>query len=194
MTIQSLAVALAVALVLGAVAVWLSATAGRLDRLHIRLATAQASLERQLVERAAAAADVAHCGALDPAAAVLLLTAADAARDAARARRGSAAGPAGRNAAESALSVDLRAVLGVPEAVDQAWRHHGAPPLLVDLAAACDRVRLARRFHDDLAARARAVRRRRIVRWAHLAGHAVWPVVLDLDDEPPGALLARLDS
>ncbi len=182
MTAQLLAGSLAALLVLGAVTVWLSSTAGRLDRMHIRLATAQASLDRQLVDRAAAAAAVAHSGVLDPAASVLLLAAAESARQAA---------PAERETAESALSADLRAVLGDAEAVQHVWRSASHRPLLVELAAACDRVRLARRFHDDLVARTQAMRRRRVVRLARLAGRAVWPVLVGLDDEPPQALLSR---
>ena len=184
MTAQIVAVVLAVVLVLGLVTVWLSSTAGRLDRLHIRLATAQVSLDRQLVDRAAAAAQVAHSGALDPAASVLLLGAAESARQ---------TGP-DRDAAESALSADLRAVLGAEESVDAAWRHESVRPLLIELAACCDRVRLARRFHDDLVTRTQAVRHRRVVRLVRLAGHAAWPVVVHLDDDPPPALLARADG
>ena len=184
MTAQIVAVVLAVVLVLGLVTVWLSSTAGRLDRLHIRLATAQASLDRQLVDRSAAAAEVAHSGALDPAGSVLLLGAAESARQ---------AGP-DREVAESALSADLRAVLGAEDAVDAAWRHESVRPLLIELAACCDRVRLARRFHDDLVTRTQAVRHRRVVRLVRLAGHAAWPVVVDFDDEPPQALLARADG
>jgi len=189
-TTQTVVVMLAAVLVLGTVGVWLSATAGRLDRMHMRIAHAQASLERQLVERAAATADVAHSGALDPAAAVLLLAAADAARDAARHNPGHGAGHPVRAEAESALSVDLRAVLGDGLTAESAWADDTARPLLVDLAAACDRVRLARGFHDDLVLRTRAVRCRPVVRWAHLAGHAAWPAVLDFDDESPTALLS----
>ncbi len=184
---------LAVVLVLGLVTVWLSSTAGRLDRLHIRLATAQASLDRQLVDRAAATADVAHSGVLDPAGAVLLLGAADAARQAA----GDLARPDGqrrREAAESVLSVDLRAVLGSHDAVAAAWAVSAGRPLLLELAAACDRVRLARRFHDDLVTRTQAVRRRPVVRWVRLAGHAAWPAEADLDDAAPEALLALADG
>ena len=127
---------------------------------------------------------MAHSGALDPAASVLLLGAAETAR-----QSGS-----DREVAESALSVDLRAVLGAQESVDAAWRHVSVRPLLVELAACCDRVRLARRFHDDLVARTQAVRQRPVVRLVRLAGHAAWPVVVDLDDDPPPALLARADG
>lgn len=192
MSAEILAVVLGCLLVVGTLGVLLSTTAGRLDRLHIRLAAAQASLDRQLVDRAAAAADVAHSGALDPAGSVLLLAAADAARQATT-RSARTGDVHGRDAAESALSADLRAVLGDFDAVTAAWRAQAARPLLVELAEACDRVRLARRFHDDLGARTRAMRQRRLVRWLHLAGHAAWPVVVGLDDEPPAALLAVAD-
>ncbi len=181
MSAANLAVALAVVLVLVGVTVLLSSVAGRLDRLHIRLATAQASLDRQLVDRAAATAAVAHSGVLDPAAAVVLLAAAEQARSATGGER---------EAAESALSMDLRAVLDDPLAVETWLADPGAGPLLVELAASCDRVRLARRFHDDLVARTLAVRDRWLVRTARLAGHAPRPAAQAIDDVPPEALSA----
>jgi len=189
---QGAVIVLCCLLVVGVLVVMLSSIAGRLDRLHIRLATTHASLNRQLIDRAAATADVAHSGALDSACSVLLLAAADTARHAATqaAQRGDVWG---RDDVESALSVDLRAVLGRPDAVAAAWHSKTARPLLVELAESCDRGRLARRFHDDLTARTAAVRRQRLVRLLHLAGHAAWPVVVELDDEPPAALLVAAD-
>lgn len=193
MSAQTVAIALGCLLALVLVAVWLSTTASRLDRLHIRLATAQASLDRQLVDRAAATADVAHSGALDPAGSLLLLAAADAARQA-TGRSARTGDVHARDAAESALSFDLRAVFGDAAAVASAWRTEAARPLLVELAETCDRVQLARRFHDDLGARTRAARSRLLVRWMRLAGHASWPVVVGLDDVPPAALLVAADK
>jgi len=181
MSAAGLAVALAVLLVLAGIVVLLSSVAGRLDRLHIRLATAQASLDRQLVDRAAATAAVGHAGVLDPAASVVLLAAAEHARS---------APPVDRAAAESALSVDLRAVFRDAEAVEGWVAHPDAGPLLVELAASCDRVRLAHRFHDDLVVRTLAVRSRWLVRTAHLAGHAPRPALVELDDAAPEALTA----
>ncbi len=35
---------------------------------------------------------------------------------------------------------------------------------------------------------AQRVRRKRVVRWAHLAGHAAMPHTVEIDDEPPAAL------
>ena len=49
------------------------------------------------------------------------------------------------------------------------------------------RVQLARRFHNDAVAQALRVRRKRVVRWARLAGHASLPVMVEIDDSvPPG--------
>lgn len=171
-------------LALGALTVSLSWTAGRLDRLHIRLATAHASLDRHLVDRAACTTRLAVSGMLDPAASLLLLDAASQVRDGDRA------------AGESRLSQTLRTVLGEDEvaalwcAVDDDGS--GGRDLLADLAAACDRVRLASAFHTDLVVRTARQRRRRLVRWLRLAGHAPWPRVEPLDVAPPEALLDRV--
>ena len=59
--------------------------------------------------------------------------------------------------------------------------------LLARLVAASHRVRLARRFHNDAVAQALRVRRKPVVRWARLAGHASLPVMVEIDDSvPPG--------
>lgn len=174
-------------LALGALTVSLSWTAGRLDRMHIRLATAHASLDRHLVDRAACTTGLAVSGVLDPAASLLLL-------DAASQVRG---GAGDRAAGESTLSQTLRTVLGEDE-VAALWRALdgeegvGARTLLADLAAACDRVRLASAFHTDLVVRTSRQRRRPLVRWLHLAGHAPWPRVEPLDVAPPQALLDQV--
>ena len=59
-----------------------------------------------------------------------------------------------------------------------------------ELAADCRKVELARRFHNDVVASARALRSRRRVRWLGLAGRAPAPRAVDLDDDPPPALVA----
>lgn len=166
----------------GALTVLLSWTAGRLDRLHIRLATAHASLDRHLVDRAACTTALAVSGVLDSAASLLLLDAAQQVR----------MGHLGRAAGESALSQTLRTVLG-EEQVAALWEEadEGGRALLTDLAAACDRVRLASAFHTDLVTRTSRQRRRRLVRWLHLAGRAPWPRAERLDVTPPDALLDR---
>jgi hypothetical protein len=50
-------------------------------------------------------------------------------------------------------------------------------------------VRFAARFRDELVTRTLQMRRRRLVRWLHLAGHAPWPTRFILDDAPPSGLL-----
>ncbi|MGH3424243.1 MAG: hypothetical protein ACRDO8_05920 [Nocardioidaceae bacterium] len=172
-------------LVVGALTVVLSWTAGRLDRMHIRLATAQASLDRQLVDRVACVRGVATSGVLDPASALVSIDAAEAAH--------AAVGQADRAGAESTLSAVLRTILGDHAAYAELWQacDEAQRELLTDLGDACDRVRLAHRFQHDLVDRTAAMRRRVLVRALHLAGHAPWPTGLTFDDEPPAALTRR---
>ncbi len=174
-----LAATAVLALVLLAVA--LSATAGRLDRLHRRVESGVVALDAVLLRRAAAAARLARAGVLDPASAVLLAGAADAAA--------AAASPAARERAESDLSRLLRAAL-TEETTGVLARDPDGAAALADLAAACERVVLARRFANDAAVRAQQVHRKRLVRWARLAGRAAVPETVELDDEPPPALAA----
>lgn len=55
------------------------------------------------------------------------------------------------------------------------------------LAQACVRVQMARRFHNDAVAQTQRVRRKRVVRWARLAGRAPLPQMIEFDDAvPPG--------
>lgn len=173
--------ALVLVLVVGAVAVVLSWTAGRLDRMHIRLTTAHASLDRQLIDRSATVRDLAVSGAVDPAATLVLVEAADVAR---------AAGTDEREAAESELSRLLRAVLGDPTDATEIWDRadDGHRELLADLVASCERVRYAHRFHNDLVSRTQQFRRRPVVRAFRLAGRAPWPLPFVVDDTPPAGL------
>jgi hypothetical protein len=178
-----LAVLLLVVLLLGLATVVLSWTAGRHDRLHIRLATARASLHLQLSDRIAATMRVASSPALDPASALVLLAAAEEAR--------SGNGTARHEEAESALSQTLRAVFGDLEEVRLLCAESDEPDrsALRDLAGTCERVRFAAHFHDQLCTRTVAMRRRLLVARLHLAGHAPWPTRFVFDDEPPQGLL-----
>ncbi len=173
---------LLVVLIVGTAIVGLSWTAGRLDRLHIRLATARASLDRQLADRVATTMRVAAVEPTDPAAAVLLAGAAEEARTAA------ASGES--EIRQSALSQALRAVLDDSTSA-ALWRDADDVDrsALRDLANCCERVRLACHFHADLVARTADMRRRRLVRWFRLAGRAPWPEAYVIDDRPPLALL-----
>lgn len=174
-------IAIAAVVVLLALGSWLSWTAQRLDRMHHRLEVARGSLETQLLRRSGAALELGTSGALDPARSLVLVDAASHARSV----------PAEeRESAESDLSEALRAVF---RDADEVRALHADPEvgvLLDELAGACRKAELARRFHNDVVTSSRALRSRRRVRWLRLAGHAPAPVTVDLDDQPPVALVA----
>ncbi len=157
---------------------YLSFAAGRLDRLHHRVESSRAVLDARLAERSAAAGELAASGLLDPASSLLLTEAAHAARE---------ARPEEREMAESALTAAAAAVLS-PEATRELERTEAGRALLADLAAACTRAVLARRFHNDAVAQALRVRRKRVVRSFRLAGHAEAPTTVELDDGVPPSL------
>lgn len=168
--------------VLVAIALYLSWTAGRLDRLHARLDASRAALDAQLLRRASVAQELATSGVLDPAASIVLYQAAHAARQAEEEQR---------EVAESELSQALRAVFGEPEQVEELKAAPGGEEAAQELAAAVRRAPMARRFHNDSVRAARALRRHRKVRWFRLAGHAPFPMAFEMDDEPPVALADR---
>lgn len=164
-------VVMAVPVVAAAVLVglWCWWTAGRLDRMHLRVEAARASLHTQLQHRASVATELAIDGLGDPASAVLLLEAARAARE------GEGEGE-GEWIAESELTAVLLA-LDLPD--------RGEEPLVGDLTDAARKAAMARRIHNDVAATTQRLHRRRRVRWFHLAGRAVVPAMIDFDDRPP---------
>ena len=138
-------------------------TAGRVDRLHHRVAAARAALDAELAGRAALVQEFAGSGTLDPASSLLLVDAAHRARSA----------PAeDREQCESALTRALDATL--TEQPPEPWR--------AELATAARRVQMARRFHNDVVVSTRNLRRRRLVRWLRLAGRAPLPDTVELDD------------
>ncbi|WP_344214966.1 hypothetical protein [Kribbella sancticallisti] len=145
-------------LLLGAYCGW---TAGRLDRLHHRVKTARAVLDTELARRSALVAELAGSGVLDPASSLLLLDAAHRARTANGDER------------EQAESVLTRAV-GATSAEVEPWA--------AELGTAMRRVQLARRFHNDIVVSTRNLRRRRLVTWFRLAGHAPMPSTIELED------------
>jgi hypothetical protein len=168
-----------VALAVVAFGLYLSWTAGRLDRLHARIDAARAALDAQLLRRASTAQELATSTLLDPAASILLYQASHAART---------AQPDGREVAESQLSQALRAVFAEPEQVAELAALPGGAEALADLGEAVRRVPMARRFHNDTVRAARAVRRHRLVRLFRLAGHAPFPLAFEMDDEAPRTL------
>ncbi|MGW8375814.1 hypothetical protein [Streptomyces sp. ODS28] len=171
---------LAVAVLL--IGVYLSWTAGRLDRLHARIDAAKAAMDAQLLRRASIAQELATSGVLDPAASIVLYQAAHDARQAEEEQR---------EVAESELSQALRAVFAERTQVDAVRQAPGGEETAAELAAAVRRVPMARRFHNDAVRAARALRRHRKVRWFRLAGHAEFPLAFEMDDEPPEELALR---
>ncbi|MGY3063202.1 hypothetical protein ACVWZD_007500 [Streptomyces sp. TE3672] len=171
-----------IAVAIVAIGMYLSWTAGRLDRLHTRIDAARAALDAQLLRRASVTQELATSGVLDPAASIVLYEAAHAARQAEEEHR---------EVAESELSTALRAVFGETEQVETVKEIPGGEEAALELAAAVRRVPMARRFHNDAVRAARALRRHRKVRWFRLAGHAPFPLAFEMDDEPPVALADR---
>ncbi|MDQ6688565.1 MAG: hypothetical protein M3Z50_13330 [Actinomycetota bacterium] len=158
-------------LLVAGVAAWLSWTATRLDALHHRVELARESVRRRLLERSGWTLEMATSGLLDDAEALVLADAA------ARAR----AEDRGFEAAESDLSQALRVVF---DHAGEAARVR-TTPVGTELVAACQRVELARRFHNDAVGSARHVRSRWPVRFFRLAGSAGSLRTIDLDDAPP---------
>ena len=168
---------LAVVLVVAAaLALWLSWTANRLDRMHHRIDVARASLQAQLLHRSGATLELATAGVLDPARSLVLADAAHAAR---------AAPSEDTESAESDLSQALRVVFADAAEVEELSRDPDCGQLVRELGGDCRKVVLARRFHNDVVASARVLRSRRRVRWLRLAGHAAALHTVDFDDEPP---------
>jgi hypothetical protein len=153
-----------------AVLAWYSSwTAGRIDRLHHRVATARASLDAELAHRSALVAELAGSELFDPASALLLLDAAH------RARTADPGDWSDREQRESALTRAIAATIGPsPDVAVPEWRQ--------ELATTMRRVQLARRFHNDVVVSTRYLRRRRLVRWFRLAGHAELPQTIELED------------
>ena len=148
----------AVIIVIGSYLMWL---AGRLDRLQVRVESARASLDAQLVRRAAAAE--AFAGATGAEGAELASSAADV-----------LAGTENEETAESALTRAIRAALVA--------HPDGDASSLLDTST---RVRFARQFHNDTVHASLALRRRRLVRWLRLWGTSKAPVYFEIDDTIP---------
>ncbi|MEU9736585.1 hypothetical protein [Streptomyces sp. NPDC048002] len=165
-----------------AIGLYLSWTAGRLDRLHARIDATRAGLDAQLLRRASVAQELATSNVLDPAASIVLYEAAHAARQAEEEHR---------EVAESELSQALRAVFAEAQQVEEVRRAPGGEAAAKELTEAVRRVPMARRFHNDAVRAARALRRHRKVRWFRLAGHAPFPMAFEMDDEAPPALTDR---
>jgi hypothetical protein len=151
---------------------WVTFTLTRLDRLHARVDAAQASMDAQLVRRAAALQHVAESpdsGLPDD----LRPVYDDIAKRALNApppdpERGAAENAVGRALMElAALSQPLRAEANA------------------ELQEAAARVLIARRFYNDAVRDTRALRARRMPRLFRMAGRRPMPEFFDIDDTVP---------
>jgi len=148
------------------VGLYITWTAGRLDRMHARVDAAWAALDAQLVRRAAAARDLLPHLPAGEQATVL----------GERAAAALAAGDQGRDVVENALTRALRSV--APMLPDTPT----AAAALAEVEAASERVGLARSFHNSAVEGTRSLRRRRLPRLLRLAGHRALPTFFDIDE------------
>lgn len=177
--------------VLLAFAWYLTYTAARLHRLHTRVEGTYAALDAQLVRRAEAVLEVANCGVVDPAGALIL---ADAATESVE---GGDANQADRETIESDLTRTIRLILPTKDADSNRAQDLGAgrprprsdagggtaAEALIRLDATCQRVMIARRFHNDAVIDVQRLRRNILVRLFFLAGRTDLPRTVEFDDE-----------
>lgn len=161
---------------------YLGMTTGRLDHLHRRIDGARATLDAHLLRRSTVCTELVASGLLDPAASLVL---ASAAHEASRADLPDEE----RMQAESDVTAALLAALE-PEDAEELAALPAGQALLDELDAACRRVQLSRRFLNDAVRACRQVRRQRVVRLFRLAGRTPWPQPWEMDDTMPAALSA----
>ena len=191
-----LGLVLVVVLLLLVLGWYLSYLAGRLDRLHHRVESSRAALEARLARRAAVAREVGRL--LGPPAGADLIAAAGRTLSTATPARGSDVRgvlilelPVSESA-ENDLTRALHRAFDDPAIAAGLRTDPAAAGLLDELVSAGDRVQLARRFHNDAVAHAQRMRRKRVVRWAQLAGRAEMPQMVEIDDSHPIGLGGEL--
>ncbi len=165
--------------ILALIVLYLSSTAGRLDRLHKRIDTAELALDAQLLRRSVISLELAASGLLDPATSIVLAEAAHTARAVPE------DDPRGRGLAESRLTSALGESLPDPEDVAELREQPEGCELTDDLDAVTRRVELSRRFLNDGVRACRSLRGQTIVRMFGLAGRTPWPETFEMEDTPP---------
>lgn len=164
---------------------YLSSTAGRLDRLHRRVDAARMSLDGELLRRSSVVTELASTMQPDPGVAILL---ADASHDA---RLAADSDDVTRGLAESNLTQLLGVTFEDLEAVEATDAVLGGSELTDELASACRRVEMSRRFLNDAVRACAAVREQDVVGWFGLAGRTPWPEPFEMNDTPPAGFGVR---
>jgi hypothetical protein len=151
---------------------WVTFTLTRLDRLHARVDAAQASMDAQLVRRAAALQHVAE----SPDSGVPDALRAGFDQTAKRALNAPLDNPE-RRAAENAVGRAMIELAALPDPLN--------PEADAELKETAARVLIARRFYNDAVRDTRALRARRLPRVFRMAGRRPMPEFFDIDDTVP---------
>jgi hypothetical protein len=151
---------------------WVTFTLTRLDRLHARLDAAQATMDAQLVRRAAAllhVADSADSGVPERMRSPY--------HDVATRALNTADADGERQDVENAVGRAVAELAGSPQEL--------RPDAAAELQEAAARVLIARRFYNDAVRDTRALRARRMPRVFRMAGRREMPQFFDIDDTVP---------
>ena len=147
---------------------YLTFSATRLDRLHQRVETSWANLDAILQRRASLALELTHFPETDPAANLLLTSAAHHAR---------AADISVRSEAESSLTAALLLLR------QERWLVEKHPDLFEELDQITERLKVGISLHVEGVSAARARRSKLIYRIFRLAGKAPLPVKYAFEDD-----------
>jgi hypothetical protein len=151
---------------------WVTFTVTRIGRLYVRTEAAQASMDAQLVRRSAALAIISET-------AVPTLGGPESARLRVISQRALVAPPHERQAAENDVS---RAIAGLVETHSGTVALDG--PDGAELAEACARAVIARRFYNDAARDTRSLLSAHMPRYLRLARGRNLPQFFDIEDAP----------
>ena len=159
-----------IAAIISILAWYLTFLATRLDRLHGRVETSWANLDGLLQRRAAIAIEIARSEIADPASALLLTFTAHQARE---------ASVRDRSQAESGLTGALSILLENAESI--------STPIELSLVQELDeltaKIKVAIAMHIEAVTRTQMVRKKFLIRFFRLAGHAPEPVVYEFEGD-----------
>lgn len=161
---------LVTAFLLALFAWYLSNSATRLDRLHHRVETSWANLDGLLQRRAAIALEIARSEISDPASSLLLTFAAHQARE---------ANIRDRSQAETGLTGALGILLETSTEISGA----NELDLLRELKDLNEKIKMAVAMHLEAVNRTQLVRKKWVIRFFRLAGHAPEPVTYEFEGD-----------